>query len=323
MLWIIILLSCWQLLAYESKMSNNISTLFFFVCLVCSVGVQGRGSTKLTVDTLLSFYSTKLTVDTLLSFYTEEKAALIPGGLLQAETVANELGSWLGMAWLCQWAEACCFYVGLFWVLTHCRRWGMQRRSRAVVAALSNVPSTSKSTGTIALDGHGKLNPWILFRSLGSLLCPLKQGPKDNTAWHGVQEWCCHVPPQTLGPRSAQESRYTWACHGQQTSKLSCKPGCAPGCAPGWQGTARAKWGKPWCSAGANVGDKGCWWLGQDWDPGQDSADSMVLQRQALDSLFKAKKFCKELLWGTCGYTTSSPKTAFSLWPSVNVYGVS
>lgn len=38
------------------------------------------------------------------------------------------------------------------------------------------------------------------------------------------------------------------------------------------------------------MGDRGCWRLGQNWDPGQDSADSMLPQRQALDSLFKAKK---------------------------------
>lgn len=52
---------------------------FFFFFLA-----QGRGS--------------RLTVDTLLSFYTEGKTALTPGGLLQAEAAANELGRQLVMA---------------------------------------------------------------------------------------------------------------------------------------------------------------------------------------------------------------------------------
>lgn len=58
----------------------------------------------------------------------------------------------------------------------------MQRGSRAVGAALRNAPSTSKSAGTTGVDRHGKLNPWICFHNLSSLLCPLKQGPKDDAA---------------------------------------------------------------------------------------------------------------------------------------------
>lgn len=121
-------------------------------------------------------------MDTLLSFHTEGKIGLIPGRLLQADAVPNELGSWLG------WPD-CASRLRLvvcMWDFSGCTLTagdgGCREGSRAVGAAPSKAPSTSKSARTIDLDGHGKLNPWIYFHSFSPLLCPLEQGPKDKAA---------------------------------------------------------------------------------------------------------------------------------------------
>lgn len=71
------------------------------------------------------------------------------------------------------------------------------------------------------------------------------------------------------------------------------------------------------------MGDRGCQWLGQDWDPGQHSADGMVPQRQALDSLFKAKKsFAKNSCGAVAVILHLAPKLPSLSLTSVNIYGV-